>query len=291
MAQKTWEISGGGDALRARRDSQRPPTRRPPAHAAGLTRGAAVIAPSGEQIEIAAGDQQAVVVEVGGGTPLILRRRPGARRRIRGRRDELFGPGAGPDPVAEPAARWQLRVQRAPPPTPAERAATPQRDPQPRPLGCLDRLRPRAAPRRDGAHPLSATGLPLFPQAQHRICIVGPRAPGADDGHERRHRPVSLRERRSSVPDRRDRNRRSSDVARARAKRPAVQRARPSGRHGNRAEHGIRFPAAEADRLDDTRPRVHRPRSGTRMASLASSSEIRTTEQGSRSGSTGATPT
>jgi hypothetical protein len=39
MAQKNWEISGGGDALRARRDSQRPPTRRLPAHAAGLTRG------------------------------------------------------------------------------------------------------------------------------------------------------------------------------------------------------------------------------------------------------------
>ena len=66
MAQKNWEISGGGDALRARRDSQRPPT------ATTGSRGwpdarRAVIAPSGEQIEIAAGDQQAVVVEVGGG--------------------------------------------------------------------------------------------------------------------------------------------------------------------------------------------------------------------------------
>jgi hypothetical protein len=64
-----------------------------------------VIAPSGEQIEIAAGDQQAVVVEVGGGLRFILRRRPGACRRIRGLRNELLGPGSGADPMAEPAAR------------------------------------------------------------------------------------------------------------------------------------------------------------------------------------------
>src|SRR5262249_55114294 len=55
-------------------------------------------------------------------TPLILRRQPGASRRIQGRRDELLGPRSGTDPVAEPASRWPLRVRRPVAPAPAERA-------------------------------------------------------------------------------------------------------------------------------------------------------------------------
>ena len=49
--------------------------------------------PSGEQIEIAHGDQQAVVVEVGGGLRTYSRGRPRAARRLRGGR--AYAPRAG----------------------------------------------------------------------------------------------------------------------------------------------------------------------------------------------------
>src|SRR5262249_19987232 len=84
----------------------------------------------------------------------------------------------------------------------------------------------------------------------------------ADNGQEPRHGPVSLRKRRSSVPDARDRNYRSFDFAFTRANRPAVRRARPSDWHGSRGAHGIQFSDAETDRLDEVRPCVHRSRTG-----------------------------
>jgi galactose mutarotase-like enzyme len=79
-----------------------------------------VIAPSGEQITIAAGDQQAVVVEVGGG---LRSYSAGGRELVDGySADEMnpsclsktagasidLGPWSGSDPVAKPTARWQL---------------------------------------------------------------------------------------------------------------------------------------------------------------------------------------
>ena len=70
--------------------------------------GGAMIAPSGEQIEIVAEDQQAMVVEVGGG---LRSYSAGGRELVDGYGppgDEFLRPGSGADPVAQPAARWQL---------------------------------------------------------------------------------------------------------------------------------------------------------------------------------------
>jgi hypothetical protein len=128
-----------------------------------------VIAPSGEQIEIAAGDQQAVTVEVGGG----LRSYSASGRELVDRCgvDEMSSSGRRQAPILwlNRLQVWQLRVRRAPQSAPAERAGTPQRDPRLRPLGRLDGLRARAVLGRDGTRPPSATGLPLPARVQDRI--------------------------------------------------------------------------------------------------------------------------
>ena len=77
----------------------------------GLGPVTAMVSPSGEQIEIALGDQRAVVVEVGGGLRDVLGGGPRHSRRIRGRRDVPLGTRAGADALAEPAAGRQLRVR------------------------------------------------------------------------------------------------------------------------------------------------------------------------------------
>src|SRR5262249_17615774 len=94
---------------------------------------------------------------------------------------------------------------------------------------------------------------------QCRICTIGKRSPGADNGHKPWRGPMSLWERRSSVSSAWDRIHRSLDIACSWAISPAIRRARASRRCGNRGGHRIRFPTAEADRLDAARPCVHRP--------------------------------
>jgi aldose 1-epimerase len=66
--------------------------------------GRAVIAPSGEQIEIAAGDQQAVVVEVGGG---LRSYSAGGRKLVDGyKADEMSSSGRG-----QALIPWPNRLQ------------------------------------------------------------------------------------------------------------------------------------------------------------------------------------
>jgi hypothetical protein len=110
--------------------------------------GRALIAPTGEQIEIAAADQQAVVVEVGGG---LRSYSAGGRKLVDGYgADEMSSSCRGQAMIP-----WPNRLQDGSyefdgwQPAPAERAGTSQRDPWPRPLGRMDRLRARAAPGRD----------------------------------------------------------------------------------------------------------------------------------------------
>ena len=83
----------------ARRGSAAQSCDSPPAARVG------VLSPSGEQFEIAFEDQRAVVVEVGGGLRTYS---VDGREVIDGygdRRDVVRRPGAGADPVAEPACR------------------------------------------------------------------------------------------------------------------------------------------------------------------------------------------
>ena len=141
----------------------------------GLT-DAAVIAPSGDQIGIALGDQRATVVEVGGGLRTYSvggRERPG---RIRDRRDEQLRPRPGADPVAKPARGRQLRVRGDPSPAPDRRRPGAGCDSWAGPLGDLDRGRARATPGRDGAHAASPARLPVLARPGDRVSALRRRA-------------------------------------------------------------------------------------------------------------------
>ena len=151
-----------------------------------------VIAPSGEQIELALGEQQAVVVEVGGG----LRSYAVAGRDLLDgygpRRAEHVGPGAGADAVAEPGAGRLVRVRRSPAPAAARRAGVEQRDPRPRPVGELDGRRAGAEPRRDGAHAPSPLRLSLHARPGGRV-RARPGRPAASGRRRRTPGPVRAR--------------------------------------------------------------------------------------------------
>ena len=123
----------------------------------------AAIAPSGEQIEITAGDQRAVVVEVGGG---LRSYSVGGRDLIDGYgADEMSSSGRG-----QALIPWPNRLQDGNYEFDGRRHQLPVNerdhcDPRPRPLGRLDRLRARAAPGRDGTRPPSTAGLSLLAEA------------------------------------------------------------------------------------------------------------------------------
>jgi aldose 1-epimerase len=124
-----------------------------------------VIAPSGEQIEIAAGDQQAVVVEVGGG---LRSYSAGGRKLVDGYgADEMSSSGRG-----QVLIPWPNRLQDGSYEFDGRRHQLPLNEPQHHNAihglvrwAAWTALRPRAAPGRDGTHPLSATGLPLLSKA------------------------------------------------------------------------------------------------------------------------------
>jgi len=217
-----------------------------------------VIAPSGEQITIAAGDQQAVVVEVGGGLRLYS---AGGRELIDGyRADEMSSSGRG-----QVLIPWPNRLQDGSYEFDGRRHQLPLNEPERRnAIHGLVRWAAWTATEREPYRAVmtrapSTTWLPVFARNQHRVCAIGQRTPGEDNGHQPWHGPVSLREWRSSIPDTRDRRHQSFDVARTWANRPAVRRAGPSDRYASRGGYGIRFSAAEANRLDNARPCVHRP--------------------------------
>jgi aldose 1-epimerase len=82
--------------------------------------------PSGEQIEIAAGDQRAVVVEVGAGPSLLHRGRPGGPRRLRRRRDGERRAGGRCSCPGRTGSRTALTSSEAPGTT--CRSASPRRE-------------------------------------------------------------------------------------------------------------------------------------------------------------------
>jgi galactose mutarotase-like enzyme len=121
-----------------------------------------MIAPSGEQITIAARDQQAVVVEVGGG---LRSYSVGGRELLDGyKADEMSSSGRGqtlipwPNRLQDGSYEFEGRRHQAP----TERAGALQCNPRPRSLERMDNRRARATPGRDEARSLSTTGLPIL---------------------------------------------------------------------------------------------------------------------------------
>ena len=134
-------------------------------------------------------------------------------------------------------------------------------------------------------------GYPFSLGISIEYALSDTRTPGADNGHEPRHGPVSLRERRSSVPDRSGPQLSISLMLRVpgRTVLRSDERGLPIGAEAVRARNTIFGSRGRSARQRST---MRSPTlSGTRMASLVSSSEIRTTGLKSRSGSTRATRT
>ena len=218
-----------------------------------------MIAPSGEQITIAAGDQQAVVVEVGGGLRLYS---AGGRELIDGyRADEMSSSGRG-----QVLIPWPNRLQDGSYEFDGRRHQLPLNEPERRnaihglarwAAWTATEREPHRAVMEHVLHPQPGYPFSLGISIEYVLSDSGLRV--RTTGHQPWHGPVSLREWRSSIPDTRDRRHQSFDVARTWANRPAVRRAGPSDRYASRGGYGIRFSAAEADRLDNARPCVHRP--------------------------------
>ena len=220
----------------------------------------AALAPSGEQFEIALGDQRAVVVEVGGGLRDLLGGGPRHPRRLRRREICPSGRGPGPEPLAQPRAGRKLRVRRAAASASARRARERQRDPRARALVGLDRRGARAASRRRGAHAPSPAGLSVRAGAQHRVLALARGAAGAQHGHERRGGALPLRNRSASLPDRRNGARRLGDAALSGAHRAAARTSAASRRGRARRRYRVRLPAGAADRRHAARQLLHRSR-------------------------------
>src|SRR6478735_8729752 len=132
-----------------------------------------MIAPSREQITISLGDQQAVIVEVGGG---IRSYSAGSRELVDGYAAHEMG-SSGRGQVLIP---WPNRLEGGSyefdgkhHQLPLNEPEQPQRDSRPGPMGDVERSRAGGTSRRDAACPLSTARLSVFAQNQHRICAIG----------------------------------------------------------------------------------------------------------------------
>ena len=170
--------------------------------------GVDVLSPSGEQFEIAYGDQRAVVVEVGGG----LRTYSAAGRELLDGypADERITSGRG-----QVLLPWPNRLQDGTYEFDGRHHQLPLTEPEHRNAihGLVRWAGWRVAerelePGRDGARDSSSARLPVLARRQHRVRALRPGTVRRDDGHERRPGPVPVRVRRPSVPDPRDTDRR-----------------------------------------------------------------------------------
>ena len=140
--------------------------------------------PSGEQVELAFGEQRAVLVSAGAGLRTYSVGRAADPRRLRRRRGLPVGAGPAARPVAEPHRGRPLRLRGALAPASAERARGGTRSTA-RALGALGGRRPRNGPGRVRACALPAARLPVRARAEGRVLALGRRARRADRGDER----------------------------------------------------------------------------------------------------------
>ena len=128
-----------------------------------------MIAPSGEQITIALEDQQAVIVEVGGG---LRSYSAGGRELVDGYgAHEMSSSGRG-----QVLIPWPNRLEGGSYEFDDKHYQLPLNEPERRnansragPLGDMERSRARATSGRDAACPLSTARLSVFAKNQHRI--------------------------------------------------------------------------------------------------------------------------
>ena len=265
-----------GGALRRRRTSRRRALRRPADRGGlGLERRCF---PSGEQFEIALGDQRAVVVEVGGG----LRAYSAAGR------DVLDGYGADeicPSGRGQVLSPWPNRVQDGSYEFDGRRhqLRSTSRTSTTRSTGsCAGRRgRPRSAsaPRRDGARAPSAARLSVRARRCASSTRSRRRACGCEHGHERRIGDLPLRDRGASVPDRRDRARRRGGPARSGAHRAAARTSaasRPAMRPVDGTEYDFRQPRPiGATQLDNCFTDLERDADGRARVELRDAARTR----------------
>ncbi len=201
-----------------------------------------MIAPSGEQIEIAVGDQRAVVVEVGGG---LRSYSAGSRELVDGyRADEMSSSGRG-----QVLIPWPNRLQDGRYEFDGRRHQLPLNEPEHRnAIHGLVRWanwttaerEPHRAVMEHVLHPQPGYPFSLRISIEYALTDSGLRV-----------RTTARNLGTDPCPY-------GSGAHPTRANRPAVRRARPSDRHGSRGAHGIQFSDAETDRLDKARPCVHR---------------------------------
>ena len=218
-----------------------------------------MIAPSGKQIMIAVGDQQAVVVEVGGG---LRSYSAGGRELVDGyRADEMSSSGRG-----QVLIPWPNRLEDGNYEFDGQRHQLPLNEPEHRnAIHGLVRWaawtaaehEPHRAVMEYVLHPqpgypfslgisveyaLLDTGLQVRTTATNLGTDPCPFGSGA-------HPYLTLG---TATIDRL--------ILRVTwANCLAIRRTRSSDRHGSRGGHGIRFPETEADRLDNARPCLYRP--------------------------------
>ena len=227
-----------------------------------------MLSPSGEQFEIAFGQQRVVAVEVGAGLRTICRRRRGRPRRLRPRRDGVGGSRPGAHPVAEPSPGRQLRVRRT------SASASTDGD------GTLERIhglvrwvawraREHEPHRVVLGHVLHAQpGYPFTLELADRVRADRERSHRTDDCDEHREGAVSVRKRRAPVPHAGggDDRRRAAPRA-ARTALSSDDRGIPVG---SVAVDGTELDFRSARRVGrgEARQRLHRPRARRRTASL-----------------------
>jgi aldose 1-epimerase len=217
-----------------------------------------MIAPSGEQITIAAGDQQAVVVEVGGG---LRSYSAGGRELVDGHgADEMCSSGRGqvlilwPNRVQDGSYELHGRRHQLPPNEPERRNA----------IHGLVRWaawtaaehEPNRAVMEYVLHPQPGYPFSLKISVEYALSDRGlqVRTTAANLGNESpygsgAHPYLTLG----------TNNDRSFDFTPACANCPKIRRAWPANWHGSCGGYGIRFSSIKADRPDSARPCIHRP--------------------------------
>ena len=249
------------------------------------------IAPSGEQVEIAFGEQQAVIAGVGGG----LRSYSASGRAVVDGYgvDELSTSGRGqvllpwPNRLQDGSYEFDGRSHQLALTEPSARNA----------IHGLVRWSAWTVADRDPHRVVLEHVLHAQPGYPFTLALKLEYAL-SDGGLEVRttatnvgSSALSLRERRPSLPDRRDGHCRPSPAAHPRAHGAHVRRARAPCRRDERGGNGVRLPRGGA-RSARRRSTTHSPTSSAaRTGSPASSFTIRRAAARSRSGSTGATRT